>query len=921
MTPGLSEQMLRAIDRLHKDVEILKTRAHGRARLAQLLDIDFETDALQPHQILRYKSDEQIWVNRYTALFTGPALTFTVAGGAVDVAGATTSTNIVLAGEGGLDDDVDTIDSDQAGHIIVVRRDPGTTITLKDGTGNLRLPADIVLDSDEKAVWLLYTGSNDWIPIAGYGSGATGPVTPHVHAGEDITSGTVADARIASTITRDSEVFTIVLANDGAGSGLDADLLDGLSSAAFALASHVHAGEDITSGTVADARIASTITRDSEVFTIVLAADGSGSGLDADLLDGLSSAAFALASHTHTASQITDFTEAAQDVIGALLVDSSSINYTYDDATNSLTTVVIPGGVDHNSLANLATGDVHTHYLLLAGRAGGQTANGGNAANEDLTLEGTAHATKTSSYVLIQPNGGLTGIGLTVPTVSLQVKGAANAYQALVQANSVTANDYGGIAFNVTTNDAASPLATIRAVRIGSNDVDLDFRGQVDAVSVLYMDMSVRKIGLNNGSPSATFDVIGLATTGPTILATRNLTSTSTDSPVISAIQDHASDDQPVIYARQDGSGAMMELEGETGSSPILISTAGSATAGIILRKANGNLGALTQVLADELMGFFGVRGADGSSYSGSTTGLFGFKAAENFSGANEGVYGVVEVSPIGSQTRREIIRFNSDGRVRVGPSTVTPASILHAYEDSANTGATAGLTVENDGAGDADIHLILTAATTWTLGIDNSVTGDPFVLAASPDLATIPTLQMSTAGLLDIKAGSATGLEARVGGLLFISTSTVGNVLTGEDDLITYTLPASVLAATGDCVVMEAGGTLAANTNIKTLKAHFGNSGTSLIVTGDAININAAHSWHIICHIFRTGAATQKATGIVTIRQTAGGGSSSVQVIYTAALDQTLSGTVVMRITGTGTATNDLVCEWMKVRFEPVNT
>ena len=50
----------------------------------------------------------------------------------------------------------------------------------------------------------------------------------HVHAGTDITSGLVADARIAATIARDSEIVPAVLAGDGAGSTLDADLLDGL---------------------------------------------------------------------------------------------------------------------------------------------------------------------------------------------------------------------------------------------------------------------------------------------------------------------------------------------------------------------------------------------------------------------------------------------------------------------------------------------------------------------------------------------------------------------------------------------------------------------------------------------------------------------------------------------------------------------
>jgi hypothetical protein len=42
-----------------------------------------------------------------------------------------------------------------------------------------------------------------------------------------LSTGTVPEARIDSLIARDSEVFSIVLARDGAGSGLDADLLDG----------------------------------------------------------------------------------------------------------------------------------------------------------------------------------------------------------------------------------------------------------------------------------------------------------------------------------------------------------------------------------------------------------------------------------------------------------------------------------------------------------------------------------------------------------------------------------------------------------------------------------------------------------------------------------------------------------------------
>lgn len=51
--------------------------------------------------------------------------------------------------------------------------------------------------------------------------------------------------------------------------------------------------------------------------------------------------------------------------------------------------------VDHTALSNLTTGDSgHTQFSLLAGRAGGQTLQGGTASGEHLVLESTAHATK-----------------------------------------------------------------------------------------------------------------------------------------------------------------------------------------------------------------------------------------------------------------------------------------------------------------------------------------------------------------------------------------------------------------------------------------------------------------------------------------------------------------------------------------------
>lgn len=68
-------------------------------------------------------------------------------------------------------------------------------------------------------------------------------------------------------------------------------------------------------------------------------------------------------------TQVTDFTEAAQDAVGGILTDSSSIDFTYNDGGNSIQAFVIPGGVDHNGLVNLAVGNPHTQYLLSSAAA------------------------------------------------------------------------------------------------------------------------------------------------------------------------------------------------------------------------------------------------------------------------------------------------------------------------------------------------------------------------------------------------------------------------------------------------------------------------------------------------------------------------------------------------------------------------
>ena len=63
---------------------------------------------------------------------------------------------------------------------------------------------------------------------------------------------------------------------------------------------------------------------------------------------------------TNTTDNITEgstnlfFTnERAQDAVGNILTDSASVDFTYNDAGNTITAAVLPAGVDHAALANL----------------------------------------------------------------------------------------------------------------------------------------------------------------------------------------------------------------------------------------------------------------------------------------------------------------------------------------------------------------------------------------------------------------------------------------------------------------------------------------------------------------------------------------------------------------------------------------
>lgn len=80
------------------------------------------------------------------------------------------------------------------------------------------------------------------------------------------------------------------------------------------------------------------------------------------------------------------------------------------------------------------------------------------------------------------------------------------------------------------------------------------------------------------------------------------------------------------------------------------------------------------------------------------------------------------------------------------GIGVIDPNSLLHIFENTAEVGGLAGLTIEQDGTGDAIAQFLLTGARRWVIGIDNS-DSDSFKFASSTDLDSDSKMIITTAG------------------------------------------------------------------------------------------------------------------------------------------------------------------------------
>ena len=130
---------------------------------------------------------------------------------------------------------------------------------------------------------------------------------------------------------------------------------------------------------------------------------------------------------------------------------------------------------------------------------------GSSAADGDITIEGTSSATKTTSYVILQPTSGNVGIGTTLPAAILHINTdfSAATYERLLQGRSSGNNSFG---IGVGGNDTYISAAGAGGMHFATNS-NLGVTGTSVPTNVTMSILNTGNVGIGttdlDGTPAA----------------------------------------------------------------------------------------------------------------------------------------------------------------------------------------------------------------------------------------------------------------------------------------------------------------------------------------------------------------------------------------------------------------------------------
>lgn len=155
---------------------------------------------------------------------------------------------------------------------------------------------------------------------------------------------------------------------------------------------------------------------------------------------------------------------------------------------------------------------------------------------------------------------------------------------------------------------------------------------------------------------------------------------------------------------------------------------------------------------------------------------------------------------------------------------------------------------------------------------------------------------------------GTSSTTYATGSGVLNSNITAVGNVGAGEDDLMTYTVPANVLSANGKAIKVTGSFTVTNNANAKTLKFYWNAVAVLSLPLQASIGTPATAE----CYIYRTSSGNQRIYGTITHADATGtvpfcnfGNTTGTA---------TDTGTIVLKFTATATTNDDISQKTMLV-------
>jgi hypothetical protein len=466
-------------------------------------------------------------------------------------------------------------------------------------------------------------------------------------------------------------------------------------------------------------------------------------------------------------TQVTDFNEAAQDAVGGILTDSSSVDFTYSDGGNSIQAFVIPGGVDHNGLANLTTGNPHTQYLLSSAAA---------TTYQPLDSDLTAVAGLATQGLVVRTGAGTATtrfIAVSTGLFGSAVDGVAGNPTIGIANTGVVAGSYG--------NNANAPQLAVNA------------QGQI--TSIVNSPISISSLSVTDFAEAVDDRVAALVVAGAGITATYNdPANTLTIASTIST------------FTAEDAQDAVGNILTDTASIDFTYNDAGNTISAAVL-PAGVNHDALQNFVTNEHIDHSVVSITAGTGLSGGGD----ITTTRTLNIANTGV----AAAAYGSATQVGTFTVNAQGQLTAAATTAIAipstqiTNFAEAVDDrvgallSSPTG-TLALTY-NDAGNSLEVDLNDTIVTPGTYG---SAAEYPVVTVDTYGRVTNVTIEPVPGGSLEAQT---TGTQTNTSNVTYVNITNLSLTLAANTTYyINYTFIGQSVATTTGTAFAFNGGTVA---------------------------------------------------------------------------------------------------------------